>query len=119
MNLGGTIDINVHQVQNNGSIKEVYKANGGDWGGTKVDASFISLLADIVGNDVIKAFSSNNKFDFLDLLGDFKAKKRTIVPEMNEKVIFRVPSSLSETFENMNLKSKIKDVLGRSNYKKN
>lgn len=65
----------------------------------------------------MKAFSSNNKFDFLDLLGDFEAKKRTIVPEMNEKVIFRVPASLSETFENMNSKSKIKDVLGRSNYK--
>lgn len=74
-------------------------------------------MADIVGNDVMKAFSSNNKYDFLGLLGDFEAKKRTIFPEMNEKIIFRVPASLSETFENMNSKSKIKDVLGRSNYK--
>lgn len=54
INVGGTMDITVHEVQDKGTLKELHKANGGDWSGTKVDASFISLLADIVGNDVME-----------------------------------------------------------------
>lgn len=41
--IGGTMGITVHVVQENGTLKELHKANGGDWGGTKDDKSFISL----------------------------------------------------------------------------
>ena len=34
---GGTIDITVHEVQQDGHLKELYHANGGAWGGTFVD----------------------------------------------------------------------------------
>lgn len=116
-NLGGTVDITVHEVRDNGSLKELHKANGGDWGGTKVDALFTSLLADIFGKDVMETFSSENKYDFLDLLRDFETKKRTISPELNEKVTFNIPSSLSETVCVKNPGSNIKDVTSKSKYK--
>lgn len=38
--IGGTVDITVHEVQPGGFLKELYKANGGNWGGTYIDKSF-------------------------------------------------------------------------------
>ncbi|XP_062615747.1 heat shock 70 kDa protein 12A-like isoform X1 [Saccostrea cucullata] len=115
---GGTIDITVHEVQSNGTLKELHKANGGDWGGTKVDASFRSLLADIVGNDVMEIFSMDHKCDFLDLLRDFEVKKRTISPDLNDKVTFKVPINLLETFRSINPGDDIKSVVtSKSKYK--
>eukprot|EP00105_Crassostrea_gigas_P004833 XP_011418178.1 PREDICTED: heat shock 70 kDa protein 12A [Crassostrea gigas] len=108
---GGTIDITVHEVQENGKIKELHKANGGDWGGTKVDESFKSLLADIVGNDVMGAFSSIHKYDFLEFLTDFEVKKRTIYPNLAEKVTFKVPISLLETYRETNPGCNIKTAI--------
>lgn len=111
------VDITVHEVKDNGSLKELHKANGGDWGGTKVDTLFTSLLADIVGKDVMETFSSENKYDFLDLLRDFETKKRIISPELDEKVTFNIPVSLSETFCEKNPGSNIKDVTSKSKHK--
>ncbi|XP_078325404.1 heat shock 70 kDa protein 12A-like isoform X1 [Crassostrea virginica] len=108
---GGTIDITVHEVQNDRTLKEIYKANGGDWGGTKVDASFKKRLAFIVGNDVINAFNTNHRYDFLELLTDFEVKKRTIKPSLTEKVTFKVPTTLLQTFHEMHPGSNIKDVV--------
>lgn len=46
---GGTVDITVHEIQRNGDIRELHKASGGDWGGTKVDLAFENFLGEIVG----------------------------------------------------------------------
>ena len=108
---GGTIDITVHVVQNNGNLREIHKANGGDWGGTKVDEAFRALLCDIVGEKVMGDFCKNNKYDMLELFRDFEVKKRTITPETKDKMTFKVPISLNETFQKYNKKKNIKDVL--------
>uniref|UniRef100_A0A8W8L4G0 Heat shock 70 kDa protein 12A n=1 Tax=Magallana gigas TaxID=29159 RepID=A0A8W8L4G0_MAGGI len=114
---GGTVDITVHEVRDNGSVKELHKANGGDWGGTKVDASFKGLLVDIVGKDVMETFISKNKYDFLHLMRDFEVKKSTINPELNDKVTFTIPVSLSDTFSEKNPGSIISDAVLNSKYK--
>jgi hypothetical protein len=46
---GGTVDITVHEVTDNGNLKELHKASGGAWGGTKVDETFEEFLSSIVG----------------------------------------------------------------------
>ena len=51
--LGGTVDITVHETQGDGSVKEVYKANGGPWGGTTIDKAFLKFMEDITGKDVM------------------------------------------------------------------
>lgn len=33
----------------NGKLRELHKATGGDWGGTKVDEAFEQLLIDVFG----------------------------------------------------------------------
>jgi len=40
MCIGGTVDITVYEVAVGGGLRELYTANGGDWGGTYVDKAF-------------------------------------------------------------------------------
>lgn len=101
------MDITVNEVQENRTLKELCKANGGNWGGTKVDAAFTSLLAEIVGNDVMEIFCLIHKYDFLEFLRDFEVKKRTITSDLSEKVTFKVPIKLLETFQEMNPETNI------------
>ena len=76
-----------------------------------MDLSFRSLLASIVGEDVIEAFTTDHKYDYLELLTDFEVKKRTINPNLAEKVTFKVPITLLETFREMNPGSNLKTVV--------
>ena len=101
----------MHEVQDNGTLKELHKANGGNWGGTKVDSSFSSLLASIVGNDVIEAFTTDHKYDYLELLRDFEIKKRTIQPNLTDKVTFKIPMNLLDTFRKLNPGGDIKTLV--------
>eukprot|EP00105_Crassostrea_gigas_P037535 XP_019921683.1 PREDICTED: heat shock 70 kDa protein 12A-like [Crassostrea gigas] len=114
---GGTIDIVVHEVKDDGFVKELHKANGGDWGGTKVDALFTCLLADIVGKEVMETFRSIHKYDFINLLRNFEVKKRTISPTCHDIVTFTVPVSLSDTFSEKNPGCNITDAASKSKFK--
>ena len=104
--IGGTIDITLHQVQIDGTLKEIHKANGGDWGGTKVDDAYKNFFADVAGNDVYAHFCSANKADMLEMFRDFEVKKRSIKAEGNDKITFRIPQTLNE----MCRKEKGKDI---------
>ncbi|XP_060576629.1 heat shock 70 kDa protein 12A-like [Ruditapes philippinarum] len=108
---GGTVDITVHEVQPSGSLKELYKANGGNWGGTYIDIAFRNLLADIVGNDVMDDFQATQMMDYIDLFREFEVKKRNFKNEMTEKITFKVPIALNEGFKQkkgMDIKDHIK-----------
>ncbi|XP_060592446.1 heat shock 70 kDa protein 12A-like isoform X2 [Ruditapes philippinarum] len=96
---GGTVDITVHEVQPSGSLKELYKANGGNWGGTFIDKAFRNLLADIVGNDVMDNFQATQMMDYIDLFREFEGKKRNFKNEMTGKITFKVPLALAEEFK--------------------
>lgn len=101
----------VFEVQHNGDLKELYKANGGDWGGSMVDASFLCLLTDIVGNDVMKKFSSKYKDDSIDLLKYFHIGREKIRPDLDHRVTVKLPTSLLETFSKMNLEMDINSII--------
>ncbi|KAH3835298.1 hypothetical protein DPMN_108649, partial [Dreissena polymorpha] len=64
---GGTVDIAVHQAVFGGGIKEIYAANGGDWGGTYVDKAFGRFLEEIYGVDVIDEFKKEQPSDYMDI----------------------------------------------------
>jgi hypothetical protein len=46
------VDITVHQVQEDDSLKELYKASGGAWGGIQVDEAFKQMVIKITGSNV-------------------------------------------------------------------
>ncbi|XP_052788875.1 heat shock 70 kDa protein 12A-like isoform X2 [Mya arenaria] len=107
---GGTVDITVHEVGPSGDLKELHKASGGAWGGTKVDEAFMNFLGQLAGPDVIERFKDVNMEDYIDLLRDFEIKKRDIAPSKDSKVTIKLPIALSELVREMKgteLKSKI------------
>lgn len=59
----------------------------------------------------MEAFGSIHKYDFLEFLTDFEVKKRTIYPNLAEKVTFKVPISLLETYRETNPGSNIKTAI--------
>ncbi|XP_045203760.2 heat shock 70 kDa protein 12B-like isoform X2 [Mercenaria mercenaria] len=97
---GGTVDITVHETQTDSAVREIYKANGGPWGGTKIDEAFLDFLTDIAGLDTIEIFERDFKEDFLDLFREFEIKKKTFGPELegNQKITFKIPLCVHETY---------------------
>ncbi|XP_052215038.1 heat shock 70 kDa protein 12A-like isoform X6 [Dreissena polymorpha] len=93
---GGTIDITVHEVCERGTLKEIHKASGGYWGGTKVDEAFIEFLSEITDVKAMKRFKDENMEDYIDLLREFEIKKRAIDTNTSSKVTIKVPLSLSD-----------------------
>ncbi|XP_063414960.1 heat shock 70 kDa protein 12B-like [Mytilus trossulus] len=89
----------VEEVQTDGSIKQLYMANGGDWGGTKVDQAFDEYMMELAGPATVYKFRDEDKAGHLDLCREFEIKKRNIQPDQTSKVTFRVPSTLSEIFK--------------------
>ncbi|XP_060588445.1 heat shock 70 kDa protein 12A-like [Ruditapes philippinarum] len=92
---GGTVDITVHEVTDDGNLKELHKASGGAWGGTKVDEAFEEFLSSIVGPVVISKFKSHYLEDFIDFFREFESKKRKLI-QSTTFVTMRFPASLSD-----------------------
>ncbi|XP_052793940.1 heat shock 70 kDa protein 12A-like [Mya arenaria] len=96
---GGTIDITVHGVLRSMEVKELYKASGGAWGGTKVDEAFKGFINDIAGFDAMGDLKRNHLYDFIDLFRRFENKKRSISPDKDSKTIIPLPLSLCTLIE--------------------
>ncbi|WAR27206.1 HS12A-like protein [Mya arenaria] len=104
---GGTVDIAVQEVAGSGSMKNIYKASGGDWGGTKVDDAYVKFVADIIGKDTIEEFKRSHMDDYVYMIRDFEMKKRGFDPlKINKSVIFRI----SATLPNIVKESKGKEI---------
>ncbi|XP_052780054.1 heat shock 70 kDa protein 12A-like isoform X2 [Mya arenaria] len=92
---GGTVDFAVQEVAENGSMNNIYKASGGDWGGTKVEEAYVKFLEDIIGKDSIDEFKRSNMEDYIFMIRDFEMKKRDVDPLKSEKpVVFRITATL-------------------------
>lgn len=85
-------------------------ANGGDWGGTKVDEAFREFLEDMVGKNVMEKFGNDNKYDLLELFRSFEFKKRNIPPKSDDKITFFIPDSLIKIHRTVK-KYEIQDAL--------
>ncbi|XP_060574862.1 heat shock 70 kDa protein 12B-like isoform X2 [Ruditapes philippinarum] len=114
---GGTIDITVHEVVSENSVKEIQSASGGGWGGMLVDKAFENLIIDLTGRKVYDVFKRTETEDWLDLWRDFEVKKRGVAPEKTARVNMKFPLSLSNTFEKVT-KGKLMDAIEASKYTK-
>lgn len=110
MNLGGTVDITVHCVQESGALEEVYQPTGGYWGGSTVDNEFCALLVKIFGPEVYEEFQQKFTSEVIELFQEFDLKKRTFEPGQQTPLSIKLPASLVELFKHHNGKD-IKDIL--------
>lgn len=95
-------EIGVYDVHHKRILRKLFSALNFDWGENKVDASWFTLVSDIVGDNVMKAFITKHEFDFLLFLNDLQFTKRAIRPEETGKVTISTPASLLETYLEMN-----------------
>ena len=73
---GGTLDVTVHAIQGDGTIKEIHKVTGGAYGGIKVNQQFETLLTELFGEETLKDYRQSHPSDWLTLMNEFEAKKR-------------------------------------------
>ncbi|XP_060594826.1 heat shock 70 kDa protein 12A-like isoform X2 [Ruditapes philippinarum] len=112
---GGTIDITVHEVVSENSVKEIESASGGGWGGILVDKAFENLLIDLAGPEVYNTFKRTETEDWLDIWRDFEVKKRLVAPNKTARINMKFPLSFGRTYERCT-KGKLLDAIEASKY---
>jgi len=90
---GGTLDVTVHEKQDDGTIKEVYKVTGGPYGGMKVNCQFESLLDEMFGGQKMYDYRAQFPSDWLKIMNDFEAKKRGARALERKETRIRLPLS--------------------------
>lgn len=78
-----------------GTLAEVYKASGGDWGGTIVDKEFKAFVYNLFKNDqCINQLWEVAPRDALDFEREFEAKKRQIGDDDDDDIRLKLPERL-------------------------
>lgn len=98
---GGTVDLTVHEMEETGTLKELYKASGGAWGATGVDREFENLLVKIFGIDFVVSFKNTKPAGWVDLMIAFEAKKRTANPAKATPLNISLPFSFIEHYQKL------------------
>ena len=65
----------VHEIQDDGNIKEIHKVTGGPYGGMYVNQQFETLLEELFGVQRIQKFKEQHPSDWLSLMNEFEGKK--------------------------------------------
>ena len=116
LSLGGTVDITVHEVQRDGTLRELHAPSGGPWGGTVVDKGVNDFLDELFDSQVMREFRDECKTDDLDLQRTIELKKRTC-KEGDAKVILKLPNAVYEFFEEKK-DERFADTLPRTQFAK-
>ena len=98
---GGTVDLTVHEMEDGGTLKELYKASGGAWGAMGVDKEFENLLVRVFGIDFIVSFKNTKPAGWVDLMIAFEAKKRTASPSKSTPLNISLPFSFIEHYSKL------------------
>ncbi|XP_019623427.1 PREDICTED: heat shock 70 kDa protein 12A-like [Branchiostoma belcheri] len=96
---GGTVDVTVHKVRDDGSMRELHRPTGGPWGGTKVDSNFSNLLEQIFGKDLMNEYRRKFPRENVQLMADFEMKKRSAADasvQLNYCLVKFLESTLSQ-----------------------
>ena len=78
---GGTVDVTAHHLLKEGTVEELYQANGGHLGGTRVDENFVELLRKIFGSQVIAEYQRKCPADWLQMMSNFERMKRGLASQ--------------------------------------
>ncbi|KAM9709864.1 heat shock 70 kDa protein 12A-like [Menidia menidia] len=86
---GGTIDITVHEVLEEGALKELDKASGNNLGGQTVDRKFKAFLREVFCEGVWDEYEKNYPSEVQKLMYDF-----TRLKQVDEDINFTCPFNL-------------------------
>jgi len=72
---GGTIDMCVHEILDDGNLRELYRATGGHAGGSKVNEEFLRFLKTFLGSDALEIFARDFPHEYQELQSKIEDKK--------------------------------------------
>lgn len=93
-----------------GNVKELIKATGGDWGGTRVDGEYIDLIKCLIGRTATDDLNQNAPNVFFEACREFESAKRTIKPKSDITFNVRIPSDIGETYTRTHSGKNLKSV---------
>ena len=70
-----------------GCVRELYKATGGAWGGTKVDEAFVSYFCEMFTKEVIDEVKQEHSADWVETMREFEKLKRKISLENGDDFV--------------------------------
>ncbi|XP_061184484.1 heat shock 70 kDa protein 12A-like [Saccostrea echinata] len=92
---GGTADVVVHDVLEDGRLAEVYKASGGDWGGTTVDKEFEKYIKIVFNSEsCLQQLWECAPRDAFDMEREFEMQKRQISNAPDGNIRLKLPGRL-------------------------
>ena len=92
----------MHEIIENGKLKEVYKATGGAWGGSKVSALFENYLKEMFGSSLIEKVKKEYPADWVATLREFEQLKRAFSTNMAENVaVLMIKPCFNEIYQEM------------------
>lgn len=116
---GGTADLTAMEVVDDSSLKQLYRACGGDWGGNKVNDNFFTLLGSLFGPSVIKECKELYRSDFLDLEREIEVMKRKFGKSASKSQMmfmkFEMPYKF-QTFIEEHHKMKLETIVAKSEF---
>ena len=109
-----TMDVSVHDVDSNGTVKELHRASGGPWGLSSVSDIFIAWLTQLLGEDVMKSFKNERMEDYYELSQNIAMRLSKFSSAKNENKYFniRIEPALSTKLERVKLTDDIKYTAG-------
>ncbi|XP_041369199.1 uncharacterized protein LOC121383315 isoform X2 [Gigantopelta aegis] len=90
---GGTVDITVHELDDTGKLKELYKATGGPYGSIGIDIEFEKLLYAVFGEDFIDNYKAKYPVGWVNLMINFESRKRSASPYKSNPLNISIPFS--------------------------
>ena len=75
---GGTVDATTVRINDDDSMEQVVRSNGGPWGGTMINERFFNMLRDLIGNDVMDEFKALYPNEEFEMRMDFEQEKQKV-----------------------------------------
>ncbi|XP_062574152.1 heat shock 70 kDa protein 12A-like [Saccostrea cucullata] len=93
---GGTADFSVHEVDEDGSLTELYRASGGPYGGIYVDENYLKIYDIIFGEGTLEQLRIDDMEEYLTFVREFENKKRSITQDFQTSFTTKLSVVLNE-----------------------
>ena len=97
---GGTADFSVHEVEEGGTLTELYRASGGPYGGIYVDKEYLKIYDTIFGEGSVDQLKHEDMEEYLILIREFETKKRLVTSDYDLHFSSKLSACFHEKFSN-------------------
>lgn len=81
-----------------GHVRELIRARGGNWGSTSVDDKYLDFIKCLIGDSVARHLQQSQSTVLVEVCKEFEIAKRNISPKSDIKFQVRIPYELAEEY---------------------